>query len=165
MKTNEWAKTILYVYKYLDRVSEGIDNLVMRNALNSFYVRGERKAENGVMAVAERINDLSARKSRLINLKVLADKSLCEINKNLAQILIERYMDNDDADMIASRHNLNIRTYFRRLFKAEVNFCQALARQGFSEERLLKYLENEKWIIEVYEKFKNEKDNDCDNQI
>ncbi len=158
MKTNEWAKTLLYVYKYLDRVSEGIDKLVMQNALNSFYVRGERKAENECMAVVKRINELSMRKSRLINIKVLADKSLCAIEKNLAQILIEKYMDNDDADMIAKRHNFNVRTYFRKLYQAEVNFSQAMARMGFNEERLLKYLEHENWIIEVYEKFKNEKE-------
>ncbi len=165
MKTNEWAKTLLYVYKYLDRVTEGIDKLIMQKALNSFYVRGDRKAENAVMAVADKIIDLSARKNRLINIKVLADKSLCSIEKNLAQILIERYMDNDDAEMISCRHNLNVRTYFRRLYKAEVDFSRAMTRLGFSNERLLKYLEHEKWILEVYGKFKNEREDICENQI
>ncbi len=165
MKTNEWAKTLLYVYKYLGRVSDGIDNLIMQKALNSFYVRGEKKAENAVMAVADKLIDLSARKNRLINIKVLADKSLCAIEKGLAQILIERYMDNDDAELISTRHNLNIRTYFRRLNKAEVNFSKALARLGFNDEKLLKYLEHEKWIIEVYEKFKDEREDFNENQI
>ncbi len=158
MKTNEWAKTILYVYKYLNNVTDGIDNLIMRSALNSFYSRGERQAENSVMSVADKIIELSARKSRLVNLKVLADKALLSIEKGLAQILIERYMDNDEAELIAQRHDLNIRTYFRRLSQAEINFSQAMARLGFNDQKLLKYLNNERWIIEVYQKFKNEND-------
>jgi len=116
MKTNEWAKTILYVYKYLETVSEGIDKLINQNALNSFYTRGEKQAENGVMAVANRIIDLSGRKAKLINIKVLADKALQKIDKIGAQILIERYIDNFEAFEIAEHHNLNIRTYFRRLY-------------------------------------------------
>lgn len=157
MKTNEWAKTILYVYKYLETVSEGIDKLINQNALNSFYTRGEKQAENGVMAVANRIIDLSGRKAKLINIKVLADKALQKIDKIGAQILIERYIDNFEAFEIAEHHNLNIRTYFRRLYQAEVNFSQAMARLGFSDAKLAKYLEKEAWILEVYQKFKNEK--------
>ena len=157
MKTNEWGKTILSVYKYLERVTQGIDKLVTQNALNSFYSRGGKQAENSVMAVANRIIDLSKRKVRLVNIKVLADKALKAIDKEGAQILIEKYMDNDESEIIASRHNLNVRTYFRRLYQAEINFCQAMARMGFSEDKLKIYLSSEKWIIEVYEKFKNEK--------
>jgi len=76
MKSNEWVKTILYTYNYLGRVADGIDKLVTQNALNSFYFRGERQSENGVMSVANRIIELSSRKVRLINLKVLIEKSL-----------------------------------------------------------------------------------------
>ena len=155
--SNEWAKTILYIYKYLERVTEGIDKLVSQNALNSYYYCGESQIENGVLSVAERIINLSARKARLINIKVLADKALMKCKKENAQILIERYMDNDMAEIIAQNHNLNIRTYFRRLYQAEVEFCSAMAQLGFSDKYLKEYLKNEKWILEVYENFKNEK--------
>ncbi len=158
MKTNEWAKTILYVYKYLDRVTEGIDKLVCQNALNSFYARGDKQSENGVMAVADRLIKLSARKVRLINLKVLADNSLKAIDRQNAQLLIEKYIDNDESEVIALRHKLHIRTYFRRLGQAEISFCQAMARQGFDDKRLFSYLSQEKWILEVYDKFKSEKE-------
>ncbi len=158
MKSNEWAKTLLHVYKYLDRVTEGIDKMVSQNAYNSFYTRGDKQGENGIMAVADRIINLSARKVRLINTKVLCDKALLAIDKPSARLLIERYMDNDEADIIAERHGFNVRTYFRKLFQAEVSFCQAMSRMGFNENKLSDYLNQEKWIIEVYEKFKNEKE-------
>ena len=53
---NNWTKTLLYVYKYLDRVAEGIDALVEQNALNSFYFNQNRR-DNDVVCVSERISN------------------------------------------------------------------------------------------------------------
>ena len=156
MKSNEWVKTILYTYNYLGRVADGIDKLVTQNALNSFYFRGERQSENGVMSVANRIIELSSRKVRLINLKVLIEKSLNLMPRELARLLVQRYIDNDEAGEIALRNKLNLRTYFRKLIKAESSFKEIMTKLGFNDEKLSKYHEKEKWIIEVYEKFLNE---------
>ena len=154
MKNNEWGKTILTVYKYLDRVTEAIDKMVKQNAMNSFYFSGTNQSRNGVMDVADRIIALSQRKVRLINIKVLADKALLECDGGSSQILIERYLDGDNAQTIADRHNLNLRTYFRHLVSAEEKFCAIMARYGFGEKRLEKYLADEKWILEIYYNFK-----------
>ena len=62
-------------------------------------------------------------------------------------------MDNDISDEIALRHNLNIRTYFRKLEAAESNFYSFMVKMGFDEEKLFSYLAEEKWILEVYENF------------
>ena len=153
MKKNLWGKTILSVYNYLDKVSEAIDKLVKENAFNSFYFTGSQQSKNGVLQVADRIIALSERKVKLINLRVLADKALSEGDRGSAQNLIERYMDGDSAEEIAKRHNLNIRTYFRHLVSAEEQFCSILARNGFNGEKLEKYLGDERWIMEVYEKY------------
>ena len=126
MKNNEWAKTILSTYKYLDRVAEAIDKLVKQEALNSFYFSGLNQSKNAVMPVADRIINLIERKKKLINIKVLADKSLMECDRGAAQILIERYMDGDTSQEIALRHNLNVRTYFRHLISAEENFSSII---------------------------------------
>lgn len=152
---NNWAKTILYVYKYLDRVCEGIDSLVEQNALNSFYY-GQHRSDNEVLCVAERISRLCERKAKLVNIKVLADKCLLKSEELNAKILIERYIDDDSSENIALRHNLNVRTYFRKLIQAETSFTKLMIKEGFSEEKLDKYLAGEKWIVEVCEKFRNE---------
>ena len=149
---NNWSKTLLYVYKYLDRVCDGIDTLVEENALHSFYYR----SENQISRVAERICKLSERKAKLINMKVLVDNCLMKSEKQNAQLLIEKYIDDDASDIIASRHGLNIRTYFRKLNQAENSFSILMLREGFSEERLEKYLADEKWILEVCQKFEND---------
>ena len=156
MKTNIWGKTILTIYKYLDRVSASIDKLVKQNAFNSFYFVGANQSQNGVMEVADRILELTERKKKLINLRVLADKALLECDRGSAQILIERYMDGDNSQEIADRHNLNIRTYFRHLFAAEEKFCKNMASFGFDGVKLKNYLAGEKWIMEIYEKFMQE---------
>ena len=153
MKKNIWAKTILSVYNYLDRVSEAIDKLVKENACNSFYFTGNQQSKNGVMQVADRIIALSERKVKLINLRVLADKALIDCDRGSAQILIERYMDGDSAEDIAKRHNLNIRTYFRHLVSAEEGFCANMAKYGFNSDKLQKYLGDERWVMEVFEKY------------
>jgi len=158
---NNWSKTLLYVYKYLDRVCDGIDSLVEQNALNSFHYR----SENGVNVVAERICDLYQRKVKLINIKVLVDNCLLKSEKQNAQLLIEKYIDDDISETIAQRHNMNIRTYFRKLNQAEKSFTILMLMEGFNEEKLEKYLSGEKWILEVYEKFKNENIVEDDKEI
>lgn len=161
MKNNVWAKTILSVYKYLDRVVGAIDKLVREEAFNSFYYSGVNQYKNGTIDVANRIIEMSERKVRLVNLKVLADKALQECNRGSAQILIQKYMDGESSQEIAQRHNLNIRTYFRHLINAEENFAALLAKEGFDDKKLCSYLAGERWIMEVYDNLKNG-ENECD---
>lgn len=149
---NNWAKTLLYVYKYLDRVCDGIDSLVDQNALGSFHYR----SENEVHSVTDRIVNLIERKAKLVNIKVLVDTCLLKSDKFNAQLLIERYIDDDCSENIAKRHQLNIRTYFRKLVQAESSFSILMLREGFDDIKLKEYLSCEKWIIEVCEKFENE---------
>lgn len=152
---NNWTKTLLYVYKYLDRVADGIDKLVEETAVNSFFY-GQNRRDNNVISVANRVIALCERKAKLVNIKVLVNNCLLKSERLGAQILIERYIDEDESDMIAKRHNINIRTYFRKIIQAETSFTKLMIKQGFSEEKLEKYLSKENWILEVYEKFKNE---------
>ena len=155
MKSNLWTKTTLSVYKYLDRIAEAMDKLVERKALNSYYIH---MANNGVMDVANEIIELSERKKRLINIKVATERALEEMDKLYAQILIEKYIDNDKGEDIALRHNLSIRTYFRRQNQAEDYFTSLMSKQNFSEARLSEYLACENWIIKVYNKYQKEQE-------
>lgn len=156
MKTNLWVKTILYIYKYLDSMAEAIDKLVERVAMNSFYYSLTK--DNDVMQVSESIINLMDRKKRLINIKVLADKSLEKCDSIFAQMLIEKYIDNDKSEQIALRHGLAMRTYFRKLAQAEEQCAGKMSQMGFTSERLTKYLAAEKWITEIYQQFSSKED-------
>ena len=153
MKNNVWAKTVLATYKYLDTFTTSIDKLVEKQALNSFYYVSGSKIDNSVMAVSNRILDLMERKKKLINYKVAIGQALEAIDSQLAEILVERYMDNNASEDIAKRHSLAMRTYFRRLLRAEELFMTAMEKKGYSEERLYNDLKNEQLVMEVYHNF------------
>ncbi len=153
MKTSQWGKTILYTYKYLPRITEGIDKMVNQTAFNSFFYCNNNQKDNNVLAVSNKIIKLIERKKRLVNIKVLVDKCLLACQPLNAQLLVEKYIDNDTSEDIASRHGINIRTYFRKLESAEANFYSHMVKLGFSEGKISEYLAEEKWILEVFENF------------
>ena len=153
MQKNIWAKTVLTSYRFLEKVSDAIDRLVETKALNSFYMGCNNFSQNNVLEVSESLINLIERKKKLINLKVVCDKSLLSCKEEYAQILIERYIDDDKAKEIAKRHNLSMRTYFRRLESAEADFSAFLKENGYNENFLAKTLLSEKWIYEIYSKF------------
>ena len=66
MKNNTWAKTLLYTYKYLERVAQAIDDLVEEHALYSFYYSSIEN--NDAERVSKKIISLIERKKRLINI-------------------------------------------------------------------------------------------------
>lgn len=153
MKLNVWYKTTLFAYKYLETVAQSIDNLVEQQALNSFYYTSTNSIDNSVQAVAERIINLSQRKVRLINIKLATEKALERCPRELAQLLIERYIDNERGEDIALRHNFSFRTYFRRLGKAEETFASLMTKKGYSEKRLCEDFSEDKWVNDIYQGF------------
>ncbi len=156
MKSNLWVKTLLYTYKYLNRITDGIDQMVEENAINSFYFCNNNLCDNSTMAIADKIIALIERKKRLINIKVLVDKCLLACDKTNAQILVERFIDDDSAELVAQRRGINIRTYFRKQDRAESDFYSQMARFGYSVDKLEKYLCDEGWIIDIFERFNKE---------
>ncbi len=158
MKSNLWVKTLLYIYKYLDRITDGIDKMVEKKAMSSFYYGNCHQCDNGTMTIVNKIISMIERKKRLINIKVLVDKCLLACEKEGAEILIERFIDDDSAEIVAERRDMNIRTFFRRQDRAESDFYSQMVRMGYDVEKLEVYLEEEGWIIDVYQRFCREID-------
>ena len=71
MNTNIWAKTILSSYRYLERIAGAIDKMVESSGINSRDMSGVAFSNNNILSLAEKMIDLSERKVKLINLKVL----------------------------------------------------------------------------------------------
>lgn len=150
MKKYVWAKTLLSVYPYLEVVADDIDRQVDIIAKNSFYVTGVNFVTNSTSMVADNIIELSQRKVSLINIKVLIEKAFKECKSELAQILIQKYVDHDKSREIAESCNLSMRTYFRKLDEGLKAFAKSIAGQGFTDDKLKKYLQNEDWIMIVF---------------
>ncbi|MBP3431670.1 MAG: hypothetical protein J6K39_02320 [Clostridia bacterium] len=151
MKNNYvWAKTLLMVYRYLERIAGAIDKIVMQSALNCSNISGQNYFYNNVMSISQKIIDLSERKVTLINLKILIEECLKEIPQKDAIILIEKFFDGVKTKNLVERHHISMRTVFRKIEAAVNAFSSKLMSKGYSDLKIDKMLENEGWIRNVY---------------
>ena len=146
---NIWAKTILTSYRYLERLADAIDSMVESRGLYSRVMSGVSYSTNNIYNLADKLIELSERKVKLINIKVLTEKTLEKCGENSAKLLISRYIDEKKNAEIAEFYQLSLRTYFRRLSDAERRFEEVMAINGFGDEKLEKYLSGERWIMEI----------------
>ena len=146
MKT--WSKTILSVYKYLEALSNSIDNLVVKKSINSAFYNNGRY--NTCYDCANKIMQLTERKINLINIKILVDDTLKLMTINQRQLLALCYMDNVKSEQIAEMMNVSIRTFFRKKNEALNSFAKNLLMQGFTKERLEEMFCGESWLNTLY---------------
>ena len=146
MDINTWSKTILSVYNHLENITKSIDNIVYTKAINSHNYYGN----NDVLVLAEKITELTKRKIKLINLKVLTDQILSEMEKLQAKILILKFFYQFSTERILSIMNLSERSFYRKINEALVAFSTICEKKGFNCEKLYSIYGSEGWIIEVF---------------
>ena len=146
MKT--WSKTILSVYKYLEALSNSIDNLVIKKSINSAFYNNGRY--NSCYDCVNKIMQLTERKINLINVKVLVDDTLKLMSIGQRRLLALCYMDNAKSEDIANMMNISIRTFFRKKNEALNSFAKNLLMQGFTKEKLEKMFCGEAWLNNLY---------------
>lgn len=61
------------------------------------------------------------------------------------------YLDGVKAKDLSAMHDINIRTFFRRKNIALNKFSNAMLSMGFHSNYLLNLLNEEKWILRIYE--------------
>ena len=150
MNLKTWARTILTVQKYLDRICSSIDACIEKRVGVSSYVTSKNVAANSAECLADWIINMSERKVNLINLNVVCINALKNIDRGYAKILALKYFDNLPSKDIIEILNLSERTYFRKLNNAHVEFEDCLRRSGFDETFFSTLLKNEGWITEIY---------------
>lgn len=155
MKT--WAKTILNIYRYLERVSNAIDKIVISRATNSFYTSGSNLSFNDIGNVSNDILNLTERKIILINLRIIIENALVNTNKDYVKYLILNFVEKRSCYESARILNVSLRTYFRKLNLALTSFEKALIRNGYDIEYFEQKLSNESWIMEVKNKIQLQK--------
>lgn len=153
MQNHVWGKTLLSVYRYLERIADAIDNIIEKKAVQTSSMLGSDALSHNTLALANKIIDLSERKVKLINIKLLTEQALSAMDPKGAKILIMKYFDNASCEEILSALSLSRRTYFRRIGEMEAAFEASCAMFGFPMERLDSYLANEAWIMNVKSSF------------
>lgn len=153
-----WSKTILNIYRYLERVANAIDKIVLSRATNSFYTSSSNMSFNGVWNVSNDIINLTNRKVTLINLKLITEKALSDIDEAPARVLILNFVEKRTCYECAEILNVSLRTYFRKLNIALNSFAKALNRQKYDEKYFDNMLKGETWILEVKNKMTKNQD-------
>ena len=139
-----WSKTLLSVYRYLERIAGAIDKIILKSGINSLNICGQNFYHNNTRAITQKIIELSERKVTLINLK----------------ILVEKYLDGVKSKELMERHNISMRTVFRKLDTALKSFASCLIKKGYNNFYLTTMLKNEEWILNVYRTFANGKEDE-----
>lgn len=152
-----WSKTILSVYKYLEALSNSIDDLVLKKSINSaFYNNGRR---NTCYDCANKIMQLTERKINLINIKVLVDDTLRLMPVWQRQLIAMCYIDNAKSEEISEMMHISLRTFFRKKNEALQSFAKNLLLQGFTKEKLELMFCGESWLNSLYNKNQQLEDN------
>lgn len=161
MKTDYvWAKTVLSVYRYLERIAGAIDKIVEKTGLGSANICGQNYFYNNIFTVAEKMIALGQRKVTLINLKILVEDTLKKINPQDAEILIEKFFDGVKTRELVEIHNMSMRTAFRKIDSAVKSFASALVMSGFDDKKLENMLQDEQWILQVHQKLLTKDEDD-----
>ncbi len=142
-----WGKTLLSVYRYLQTMANSIDNLIKRIGINSAF---NNSIYNATYKDTNKIIELTERKIKIINLKVLTEKALNGLSEKHKKILVLCYVDNLNYKKIIEILNISERTYFRRKEMAIASFSNLLAVFGFDAKKLSDYLKHENWIKNAY---------------
>ena len=142
-----WAKTLLNINSYLDRICEAIDKNVMSCSMNSAH------SQMGTDYFADRIIKLVERKKFMINIRVLINNTLKNISLENAKILTIKFVDHIKTDTACKLLDMPYRTYFRKVDKAISQFAFELKKQGYDESMLYQIFKNEFWVLEVFDNY------------
>jgi len=142
MELKVWAKTLLTVYRYLEKIAGTIDKLVIDKGLSS--------TSDDAFNVASEILKLTERKITLINIKVLIESALSKLPKQKSKLLILKFFDCLSCEDTAKLENISIRTYFRHIDNALTTFALELKLLGLDENYVSYNFKREKWLFSLY---------------
>ena len=142
-----WGKTLLSLYRHLGAMANSIDNLIRRIGINSAF---NHHVYNSTFVDSNKIIELTERKIKIINLKVLIEKSLDNLKINDLKVLSLYYIDGLNYKKILEVLDVSERTFFRRKELAVARFAENLNNLGYGAHRLNEYLKNESWIKNTY---------------
>lgn len=158
---NAWGKTILGVYRYLERITNSYDKVFHERAMAGKDMGSHSRVRNNTLSLTTSLIDLMGRKISMINLKVLTEKALVQMDRTYARILILKYFDCRTSEDIAKTMGFSTRTYFRKLNSALSSFEKTMGMLGYDSDALLELVKNEKWIVDAYKKTQASEVEEC----
>lgn len=143
-----WSKSALLMYRYLEKMTNSIDKLIMDTSKHSNSQSAQRN--HTTYFQARKLIELLDRKRKMINLKVAVEDALAQLDKTDRRILSLAFLDGVTSDLIAQFLGVSLRTYFRKKVRALDNFSIQMMACGFDTEFFRSEYYSEKWFMSVY---------------
>lgn len=150
MKQFLWVKTILTSYNYLEIQARSIDKLIMKLCVNGLATNTYEYLRYNTMSLTDEMIRQSQRKVNLINTKILVEEMLASIDKDLAKVLILKYIDKFLLSEIADIMNVSIKTIQRRTNRAIEECGVYLFKRGYANTKFREMFADEKWVFDIY---------------
>lgn len=147
--TFAWAKTLLSAYKYLETITEAIDNLVLKQGVSSYYYNNGY--HDSTLSLANKMLALTERKQKLIKLKLMIEDGLSKLSDADARLLVLTYFDLLKSTIVSEQLGVSLRTFFRKKTGAIQKFGNALKFLGYDVKTLQELLKDEGWILNLFE--------------
>ncbi len=144
-----WSKSALSIYKYLEKMTDTIDRIVMDTSKHSNSQTMQRS--NTTYYQTRKLIEFLDRKRKMINLKVAVEDALSKLSKTDRRILGLVFIDGVKSELIAQFLGVSLRTFFRKKVMALNQFNSQMVASGFNLEYFMKEYGHEKWIVSVYE--------------
>ena len=151
LKNEIWAKTLISIYRFLPAIADAVDNLIKKKTINSLYYNSN--FQSSTYEIANNVIELTERKIKLINIKVILEQAITNLKLNDKKLLVLYYIDGVDKFDIMKIFNISQRTFFRRKELAIISLGKQLSALGYNSEKLSKYLKSEHWLINTYNKY------------
>ncbi len=117
MNRHQILEEIFRIYRYRISLAKSYDKLIETEAMNSYFysITGKQSSEKSYTKIIKLIE----RKNLLINFKVKLENILKSIPDILKLIIYNKHIKLMKNEEIIEQLGLSVRTYFRRLEKAE----------------------------------------------
>ena len=148
MNLKIFGKTLLSVYRYLETITNAIENLVDKTTRNSMCLSQQKNLTT--FDLSTKLLDLLDRKQKMINLKVICEKCVNQLDDQDKKILYLIYFEGVKSTMINKILNISIRTVFRRKEIALTNFEFLLRKEGYDINYFKENYSSEKWLMDYY---------------
>lgn len=146
-----WGKTLISIYRFLPSIADAIDNLIRKKTINSLYYNSN--FQSSTFDIANAVIELTERKVKLINIKVILEKAITSLKPVDKKLLILYYVDNVNKFDIMNMLKISQRTFFRRKELALRSLGKNLSMLGYNHKKLKEYLASEHWLINTYNKY------------
>lgn len=141
-----WAKTLLTIYRVLPNLTNSIEETTMATALGGFSHTGSAES------LFDKIMQLNERKKALINIKVVVDNAFEKMPYKSVEVLKLKFFEKKKFEQIADKAKVCLRTVFRRYVFALEDFCKAMSSDSIDANWLVQHFASDEIVKRIYEK-------------